>query len=136
MVQLMALFKEHVADSRAWRDRRETTPRTRRDRKPTQVTLLWSALLTLLALLGSTVTSTVTRQWLTVALANACILGGILVAPLVSVIAWIGLALPSQALLHQLAPILVTGSLIWFGLAIAGAHAFHRDQRAIGDDVK
>lgn len=68
------------------------------------------------------------RQGVLHVLLNVCVLGGIFAAPLVSVVAWIGLLLPSHAALHQLAPTLVCGSLIWFSLAIAGAHAFRGDR--------
>jgi hypothetical protein len=123
MVQLMMLFKEHPAHSQGWLARSETTPQTRRHRWPTRRTLVRSVLVGFVALLTRLV-SPLTRRWLASALANICILGGILGAPVVSVVAWVGLALPTQHLLHQMAPMLVTGSLIWFGVAIACAHAF------------
>src|SRR5260221_14430471 len=106
MVQLMMLFKQHAADPQGWCARPETTPQTKRDRQRTRLMLL-----ALLMRLGGPVT----RQWLASALANICILGGILAAPVVSVVGWIGLALPKYALLHQMAPMLVAGSLIWAG---------------------
>jgi len=123
MVQLMMLFKEHAADSQGWCARPEATPQTKRDRQPTPTVLLWSMLIALWTRLGSPIT----RHWLATVLANICILGGILAAPVVSAVAWIGLALPQHALLHQMAPMLVAGSIVWFGVAIACAHAFRLD---------
>jgi hypothetical protein len=126
MVRIMMLFfKEQPADSQGWRNRPDTTPQSGDDRQPTHVVLLWSMILALLTLLGSALT----RQWLAHLLANICVLGGIVAAPLVSVVAWVGLLLPARALLHQMAPMLVAGSLIWFAMAIAGAHAFRLDRR-------
>ena len=124
----MMLFKEHPAHSQGWYARPETTPQTRRHRRPTRRTLLWSMLVGLVAVLTRLVSPPM-RQWLAGALANVCILGGILGAPMVSAVAWIGLALPKAFLLHQIAPMLVAGSLVWFGMAIACAHAFRSDRR-------
>jgi hypothetical protein len=135
------LFKESPADSQGWRNRPkargqarsqarlaarlEAVSQPRQDEQPTHVVFIWSTLIALLTLLGSPLT----RQWLATTLGNICVLGGILAAPVVSVVAWIGLLLPSHALLHQLAPALVITSLVWFGLAIAGAHAFRLNRR-------
>jgi hypothetical protein len=83
----------------------------------------------LLAALLLVAASPVARHWIGVVVSNVCILGGIVAAPLVSMVAWIGLALPTHALLHQIAPVLVATSLVWFFLAIVGAHALRLDQR-------
>ncbi len=127
MVQLMTLFKGHAADSQGWCAHPEATPQTKHDRQPTHMAshmmLLWSMLIALRTRLGSLGT----RHWLATVLANICILGGILAAPVVSAVAWIGLALPKHTLLHQMAPMLVVGSIVWFGVAIACAHAFRLD---------
>lgn len=85
----------------------------------------WGALAGLAAFL----TGPVARQWLAHALANICILGGIVGAPCISVLAWVGMILPTRAPLHEMAPTLMTGALIWLGLAIVGAHAFRLDRR-------
>jgi hypothetical protein len=88
--------------------------------------MLLDALLAALLLLGA---SPLARHWIGVIVSNVCILGGIVAAPVVSMVAWVGLALPTHALLHQIAPALVATSLIWFFLAIVGAHALRLDQR-------
>lgn len=67
--------------------------------------------------------SPLARHWLMQIISNVCILGGIVAAPIVSMVAWIGLVLPTHALLHRLAPMLVATSLIWFCMAIVGSHA-------------
>jgi len=130
MVQLMILFKEQSANPQGWCARPETTPQSKHNGQPPRLALLWSALIGLLALLMR-LGGPVTRHWL----ANICILGGILATPVVSVVAWIGLALPTQAVLHQIAPMLVAGSLVWFGVAIACAHACRFDRLDHHDDV-
>lgn len=108
-------------------DEREQHPETPAlgSRNPLRITLLRSAAAALLLL----VASPLARHWLPVVFANVCILGGIVAAPIVSVVAWIGLILPTHALLHQIAPALVATSLVWFGMAIVGAHAMRLDPR-------
>lgn len=67
------------------------------------------------------------RQWLTHTAANVCILGGIICSPFISMLAWVGMALPTQTGLHQMAPALMTAALIWLALAIITAHACRSD---------
>lgn len=62
------------------------------------------------------------RHWLGVVLANLCIVGGVVAAPLVSLLGWVGMAMPTHSLLHAAAPVLFMAALIWLGLAIVGAH--------------
>jgi hypothetical protein len=100
------------------RGRLETTQRS-------QQALTWSAM----GALVTAVTGLMTRQMLARTLANVCILGGIVGAPFISMLAWIGMVLPTTAPLHQAAPTLMTGALIWLALAIIGAHAFRLDRR-------
>ena len=71
--------------------------------------------------------SPLARHWLGEFVSTICILGGIVAAPVVSMVAWIGLVLPTHALLHQMAPVLVATSLVWFFVAIVGAHALRLD---------
>jgi hypothetical protein len=95
--------------------------------------LTWSAV----AALAAVVTGQAARQWMAHAAANVCILGGIVGAPIISVVAWVGMVLPTKAPLHQAAPTLMLGALIWLGLAIVGAHAFRLDRSgAGGEDAK
>ncbi len=68
-------------------------------------------------------------------LANVCVLGGVVGAPCISILAWVGMALPTKAPLHQAAPTLMTGALIWLALAIVGAHAFRLDRRDGADTL-
>jgi hypothetical protein len=97
-----------------------------------QQALMWNAMAALLtAATGST-----TRQMLAHSLANVCILGGIVGAPIISVLAWIGMVFPDTTPLHQAAPTLMTGALIWLALAIIGAHAFRLDRREKQDGVR
>ncbi len=98
----------------------------------TQQVLTWSAMA---AALLTALSSSVTRQMLGHTLANVCILGGIVGAPFISVLAWVGMVLPTTAPLHQAAPTLMTGALIWLALAIIGAHAFRLDRRDTHDSV-
>lgn len=88
--------------------------------------LLWGIGPALLALLTGQ-SSQAARQWLTHTAANVCILGGIVCSPFISMLAWVGMVLPTQAALHQLAPVLMTASLIWLALAIIAAHACRSD---------
>lgn len=99
------------------RPEEQDSPRTKQQRG--RITLLHSILAALIVLAASPMA----RHWLPVIVANVCILGGIVAAPVMSVVAWIGLVLPTHALLHQIAPVLVAASLVWFGMAIVGAHA-------------
>jgi len=99
------------------RGRLDTTQRS-------QQVLTWSAMGALL----TAVTGPMTRRMLAHTLANVCILGGIVGAPFISMLAWIGMVLPTTAPLHQAAPTLMTGALIWLALAIIGAHAFRLDR--------
>ncbi|HKW23824.1 MAG TPA: hypothetical protein VJO13_20770, partial [Ktedonobacterales bacterium] len=62
-------------------------------------------------------------QWVLTALSNIAIIGGILAAPVISLVAWIGVTLPSHAPLHQAAPTLFIGALLWMAMGIVSAHA-------------
>ena len=73
----------------------------------------------------SSITSRALRSWLVEALATVCVIGGVLVAPALAVIAWAGLLLPSVTLLHLVAPTLMIIALIWLIAAILGAHLSH-----------
>ncbi len=75
------------------------------------------------SLVVATVLSTPLRHWMLEALTAVCVLGGILAAPVVSLIAWLGLVLPENTGLHRIAPVLFGAALIWLCLAILGAHA-------------
>ena len=84
--------------------------------------LMLAACLTWLALV---VTNTQARHWLAEASATVCVLGGFLAAPLLTVAAWIGLALPERMPLHQASTTLFLIAVIWMALALIGAHLHH-----------
>src|SRR5690242_14177601 len=70
---------------------------------------------TLSALVAALARST-TRQVVMYHAATVGILGGVVCTPLISVVAWVGMVLPAQATLHQLAPMLMTAALVWLAL--------------------
>jgi hypothetical protein len=84
---------------------------------------VWSALLIALMVMISLLANPAYRQWVLSALSNIAILGGILAAPVISLVAWIGVTLPSHAPLHQAAPTLFIGALLWMAMGIVSAHA-------------
>jgi len=71
------------------------------------------------------VTSAALRHWLIEALATVCVLGGVLAAPVLAMVAWVGLLLPTRALLHLAAPTLMIVALVWLIAAILVAHVNH-----------
>jgi hypothetical protein len=84
---------------------------------------LWSALLIALMVMISLLANPAYRHWVLTALSNIVIIGGILAAPVISLVAWIGVTLPSHAPLHQAAPTLFIGALLWMAMGIVSAHA-------------
>ncbi|MBF6591952.1 MAG: hypothetical protein IVW57_15695 [Ktedonobacterales bacterium] len=87
-----------------------------------RVSARWQQLVAALTVTAGMITSATSRHWLAIALANICIVGGILAAPLISLMGWIGLALPARAPLHTLTPVLFMTAIIWLSLAIVIAH--------------
>ncbi|MEO7001811.1 MAG: hypothetical protein ABI068_08285 [Ktedonobacterales bacterium] len=77
------------------------------------------------SVVGGAITSVALRHWLIEALATICVMGGILAAPVLAIIAWVGLLLPTQTLLHLVAPTLMITALVWLVAAILGAHVSH-----------
>lgn len=90
---------------------------------------IWPALLVVLVITFGLLASPTTRQWLSTAFATVAIVGGILAAPIISVVAWIGVTLPDHAPLHQAAPTLFIGAMLWMAMAFVSAHA-RRENRA------
>jgi hypothetical protein len=84
---------------------------------------LWQVALASLTVAMGLLTNETVRHWLGLALANVCIVGGVVAAPIVSLLVWVGMALPEHAPLHTAAPMLFTIALIWLCIAIVGAHA-------------
>ncbi len=84
---------------------------------------VWSALLILLMVALNLLANPTYRHWLVTALANIAIIGGILAAPLISLVAWIGVTLPAHTALHRAAPTLFIGALLWMAMGFVSAHA-------------
>ena len=84
---------------------------------------IWSALLILLMVALSLLANPTYRHWLLAALANIAIIGGILAAPIISLVAWIGVTLPAHTGLHQAAPTLFIGAMLWMAMGFVSAHA-------------
>jgi hypothetical protein len=126
----MKLFKDRIADPqgsrRGNRAHALSASATRADdEQRTRSAAIWATVASILTLLAGPLM----RHWLLASLANITVLGGILAAPVVSVVAWVGMVLPTRALLHQMAPGLMTAALVWLALAIIGAHAFRLERR-------
>src|SRR5262245_3447403 len=62
------------------------------------------------------------RRWLAEASATLCVLGGFTTAPLLTLLAWLGLMLPAGAPLHGAATTLLVIAIIWLSLALVSAH--------------
>src|SRR5262245_11489814 len=86
----------------------------------------WGMLVTMVAAVSSLTLNPTWRHWTGHLLANVFILGGIVAAPLVSLVGWIGVAQPPRTALHEVAPTLFASALIWLLVAIVAAHADSR----------
>ena len=84
---------------------------------------VWSALLVALIFTFGLLANPTTRHWLSAAFANIAIVGGIVAAPVISLVAWIGVSLPTHAPLHQAAPTLFIGAILWMVMGFVSAHA-------------
>lgn len=71
------------------------------------------------------------RHWLVEAAANLLVLGGFIAAPILTVIAWIGLMLPSHLPLHQLSSTLFVVALVWVAAGLLIAHVLHDSTTAV-----
>jgi hypothetical protein len=65
------------------------------------------------------------RHWLSEALATVTVVGGFLAAPILTLMAWIGLALPEGVLLHRASTAMFLIAIIWMAFALIGAHLHH-----------
>lgn len=88
---------------------------------------IWSALLIALLVIIGLLVSATSRHWLIAAAANVTIIGGIVAAPVVSLIGWVGVVLPAKTPLHQAAPALFIGAILWMVMAFISAHARHKN---------
>lgn len=72
------------------------------------------------------------RHWLVELTANLLVLGGFIAAPILTVVAWVGLMLPSRLALHQMSSTLFIVALIWVAAGLLIAHLLH-DSSAQGE---
>jgi hypothetical protein len=114
---------------RHWQRRTRVVARKAAQRDTSHYQRIWAALLVSLAVLLGLLASMLMRGWLWTAFANVAIVGGIVAAPIISVIAWVGVALPAHAPLHEAAPTLFIGSMLWLAMGILSAHARRDDPR-------
>jgi hypothetical protein len=63
-----------------------------------------------------------TRRWLMEMATNFAVLGGFVVAPVLTLAAWLGLVMPDGIFLHRLSSTLFVVSLIWICTAVVVAH--------------
>jgi ribose/xylose/arabinose/galactoside ABC-type transport system permease subunit len=62
------------------------------------------------------------RRWVVELVTSVAVLGGFLVAPVLTLAAWLGLGMPNGVLLHRLSSTLFVVSLIWICAAVVVAH--------------
>ena len=67
-----------------------------------------------------------TRRVLLQVLTSVWILGGMIAAPLIAIVAWAGVMLPEQVPLHRVSSTLFVIAIVWIATAIASAHLLHR----------
>lgn len=79
------------------------------------------------ALVGRRARHLASEAWTTL-----CVVGGFLAAPLLTILAFVGLALPGGAPLHHMATTLLLVAVVWLGLALVGAHV-HQDSLDHGE---
>lgn len=72
------------------------------------------------ALVGPRARRLASEAWTTL-----CVVGGFLAAPLLTIVAFVGLALPGRAPLHHMATTLLLVAVVWLSLALVGAHVHH-----------
>lgn len=70
-----------------------------------------------------------TRHWLAEAITTLCVVGGFLAAPVLTLIAWVGMILPERVPLHRASTALFVVSLVWVTVAVIAAHAHTGSRR-------
>lgn len=80
------------------------------------------------------VANTQVRHWLGELMATVCVVGGFIAAPLLTVAAWVGLALPARMPLHQASTTLFLVAVIWLALALISAHCYQQMQQRQPDE--
>jgi hypothetical protein len=78
--------------------------------------------------------NTQVRHWLGELMATVCVVGGFIAAPLLTVAAWVGLALPAGMPLHQASTTLFLVAVIWLALALISAHCYQQMQKHQPDE--
>jgi hypothetical protein len=113
--------RAHGAETIGWRDHRKSLD-TSSDGIIRQLThraaLILAPCIALLA-------SPQVRHWLVEATANLLVLGGFIAAPILTVIAWVGLMLPAHLPLHRLSSTLFIVALVWVAGGLLIAHMLH-----------
>lgn len=112
---------ERDADPLAWRERCAAGAR----RIAEQGRRLLVALLVIIIPLLTLLLSSQARHWMVEAISTACVLGGFILAPVLTLAAWVGMVLPAHVFLHQLSTTLFAVALIWICAALVGAHVHH-----------
>lgn len=69
------------------------------------------------------------RHWVVEAITTVCVLGGFILAPVLTLTAWVGMVLPAHMPLHQISTLLFIVALVWIGAALVGAHLHHSMMR-------
>lgn len=85
--------------------------------------LTWQVMTAWLVAVAHLANSQVVRGKVLATISDVCVVGGVIVAPLLTMIAWIGCVLPEGSLLHQLAALFFGVALVWLCSAIIVAHA-------------
>ncbi|SRR5260221_14742685 len=62
-------------------------------------------------------------------LLDICVLGGVTMTPVLSILGWVGLMLPIDSALHQIATVLLCVAMIWLGFALVAAHTLRGEAR-------
>ena len=118
MLGSFLLSRERSAGARQWRVRQtQTVGDIAHSARQVGIRAAWALGPALLALANPHF-----RHWLAQALGSACVIGGVFAAPLLTLVAWLGLMLPERVALHQASTTLFAVALIWVVLAVLSAH--------------
>ena len=118
MLGTFLLSRERSAGARQWRVRQtQTVGDIAHSARQVGMRAAWALGPALLALANPHF-----RHWLAQALGSACVIGGVFAAPLLTLVAWLGLMLPERVALHQASTTLFAVALIWVVLAVLSAH--------------
>lgn len=95
--------------------------------KASRNALMQTAQIVLIALAGvvTLLANPQIRHWLVEATANLLVLGGFIAAPILTVVAWIGLMLPAHLPLHRISSTLFIVALVWVAAGLLLAHMLH-----------